>query len=127
MLYMSLTLKTKVVNRILPCRRTVVEVDAWEMSLGNTMLTGRAEVAAAMVPVPYEPELGWLPCIATFASHVTYRIYPGQTKYPADKKNPDRSEIVCGCIGFLIKTFSPGCVILSHMFGSIIWVYSNFI
>ena len=57
MLYMSLTLKTKVVNRILPCRRTVVEVDAWEMSLGSTMLTGLAEVAAAMVPVPYEPEL----------------------------------------------------------------------
>ena len=88
MLYMSLTLKTKVVNRILPCRRTVVEVDGWEMSLGITMLTGRAEVAPAMVPVPYEHKLSCMHCIATFASHVTHRIYPGQTKYPADKKTP---------------------------------------
>ena len=56
---LTLMLRTKVVNRILPCRRTVVEVDGWEMSLGSTILTGRAraEVAAAMVPVPYEPEL----------------------------------------------------------------------
>ena len=82
-----------------PCRRTVAEVEAWEMSFGSTTFSGRAAAAAAMVPILNGPQqMSSTDCIVSL---VTHKLISCRKKVLLIK--PERFEVVCVC-AFVLAT-----------------------